>query len=159
MVSGLAKCGLLTKNIIKMDKAKRILEEALSYKNCDGLIEENSRLEDAVLYAINKALLQPPVSGSLQFREPLCLTVKYALAFDFRALVESMADCKIKNVIEIKSGELLQYWIECPKEKENEITDMAFMTWVKNPVFQKYYHDTRAFREIADKYVSQRCQP
>lgn len=43
-----------------MDKAKRILEEALSYKNCDGLIEENSRLEDAVLYAINKALRQPP---------------------------------------------------------------------------------------------------
>ena len=94
-----------------------------------------------------------PVIGSLQFREPLCLTVKYALAFEFRALVEKMQDCKIKNVIEIKSGELLQYWIECPKEKENDITDMAFMTWIKNPVFQKYYHDTRAFQEIADKYV------
>ena len=49
------------------------------------------------------------VSGSLQFREPLCLTVKYALAFEFRALVERIADCKVKNVIEIKSGELLQY--------------------------------------------------
>lgn len=98
------------------------------------------------------------VSGSLQFREPLCLTVKYALAFEFRALVERIADCKVKNVIEIKSGELLQYCIECPKEKENEITDMAFMTWIKNPVFQKYYHDTRAFQEIADKYVSERCQ-
>lgn len=60
----MAQCGLLTKNIIKMDKAKRILEEALSYKNCDGLIEENSRLEDAVLYAINKALRQPLVMGS-----------------------------------------------------------------------------------------------
>jgi hypothetical protein len=48
-----------------MDKAKRILEEALSYKNCDGLIEENSRLEDAVLYAINEALRQPLVSGEL----------------------------------------------------------------------------------------------
>ena len=39
-----------------MNKAKSILEQALHYKNCDGLIEENSRLEDAVLYAINEAL-------------------------------------------------------------------------------------------------------
>ena len=112
--------------------------------------------------AMNKELNQPSclaaVSGSLQFREPLCLTVKYALAFEFRALVERMQDCKIKNVIEIKSCELLQYWIECPKEKENEITDMAFMTWIKNPVLQKYYHDTMAFQEIAEKYVSERCQ-
>lgn len=104
------------------------------------------------------ASCQTAFSGSLQFRKPLCLTVKYALAFEFRALVEQMKDCKIKNVIEIKSGELLQYWIECPKEKENDITDMAFMTWIKNPVFQKYYHDTRAFQEIAEKYVSERCQ-
>lgn len=56
-----------------MDKAKRILEEALNYKNCDGLIGENSRLEDAVLYAINQALRQPPVSGqSEQFICPCC---------------------------------------------------------------------------------------
>lgn len=48
-----------------MDKAKQILEESLSYKNCDGLIEENSRLEDAVLYAINQALLQAHVIKSL----------------------------------------------------------------------------------------------
>ena len=105
----------------------------------------------------NSASCQTDVSGSLQFREPLCLTVKYALAFEFRTLVESMADCKVKNVIEIKSGELLQYLIECPKEKENEITDMAFMTWINNPVFQKYYHNTRAFQEIANKYVSECC--
>jgi hypothetical protein len=48
-----------------MDKAKQILEEALSYKNCDGLIDEGSRLEDAVLYALNEALRQPLVSKSL----------------------------------------------------------------------------------------------
>jgi len=41
-----------------MDKAKNILENALSYKNCEGLIEEDSRLEDAVLHAINEALNQ-----------------------------------------------------------------------------------------------------
>ena len=44
-----------------MNKAKQILEEALSYKNCGGLIEENSRLEDIILYAINQALRQPDV--------------------------------------------------------------------------------------------------
>jgi hypothetical protein len=118
----------------------------------------NAGLCDCINRMRNQALPQPLVSGSLQYREPLCLTVKYALAFEFRALVERMQDCKVKNVIEIKSGELLQYWIECPKEKENEITDMAFMTWIKNPVFQKYYHDTRAFQEIAEKYVSERCK-
>lgn len=48
-----------------MNKAKEILEQALSYKNCDGLIEENSRIEDVVLYAINEALRQPPVSGQI----------------------------------------------------------------------------------------------
>lgn len=60
-----------------MDKAKRILEEALRYKNCDGLIEQNSRLEDAVLYAINQALLQPPVSGELPYLEELRAKVEY----------------------------------------------------------------------------------
>jgi len=104
---------------------------------------------------VRVASCQTAVSDSLHFLKPLCLTVKYALSFEFRELVEQMQDCKIKNVIEIKSGELLQYWIECPKEKENEITDMAFMTWIKNPVFQKYYHDTRAFQKIAEKYVSE----
>ena len=128
-----------------MEKIDQILESL--YDRVIEPIEAKQQLLD--LFA---------VSGSLQFREPLCLTVKYALAFEFRALVERIADCKVKNVIEIKSGELLQYWIECPKEKENEITDMAFMTWIKNPVFQKYYHDTMAFQEIADKYVSERCQ-
>lgn len=91
-------------------------------------------------------------------REPICLTVKYNLAFEFRALVEKTEGCVVKNVIEIKSGELLQYWIDCPKEKENLITDMAFMTWIKNPVFQKYYHGTKAFDEISEKYISEHCK-
>ena len=98
------------------------------------------------------------VIDSFQYRELLCLTVKYHLAFEFRKLVERIKDCNINNVIEIKSGELLQYWIECPKEKENEITDMAFMTWIKNPVFQKYYNDTIEFQEIAENYISEHCK-
>lgn len=94
----------------------------------------------------------------MEIKEPLCLTVKYALAFEFRALVEQLPGCKIINVIEIKNCEYLQYWIECPKEQENKITDMAFMTWIKNPVFQKYYHGTKAFEEIAAKYIEQHCE-
>ncbi|HRN86919.1 MAG TPA: hypothetical protein PK863_06435 [Candidatus Dojkabacteria bacterium] len=90
-------------------------------------------------------------------KNPLCLTVKYGLAFEFRRLVEQEANCSILKVIEIKSGELLQYWIDCPKEKENLITDLAFMTWIKNPVFQKYYHETKAFQEIAQDYISEQC--
>ena len=89
--------------------------------------------------------------------ETLCLTVKYDLAYDFKVLVQSVQGCKIKNVIEMKTGELIQYWIECPKEKENEITEMAFMTWVRNPVFQMYYHHSKAFQEIAERYISERC--
>lgn len=88
------------------------------------------------------------------YKEPLCLNVKYPLAFEFRALVEKIPDCKVKNVIEIKTCEILQYWIECPKEKEDEIIDMAFMTWIKNPEFQKYYKETSAFKKMIEEDVS-----
>jgi hypothetical protein len=81
-------------------------------------------------------------------REPLGLFVYSPLAFAFRGLVERMAECKIKHIIELKSGQLLQYWIECPANKEDEIKEMAFMTWIKNPVYQKYYQDTSAFKEL-----------
>lgn len=37
-----------------MKTPKETLHAALSYKNCDGLIEEGSRLEDAVLYAMQE---------------------------------------------------------------------------------------------------------
>ncbi len=90
--------------------------------------------------------------------EPLCLTVRFALAYEFRALVEQIPNCKIINVFEINQGNLLQYWIECPKESEDLIVDMAFMTWIKNPVFQKYYHDTKAFQTILTDYIEQRLQ-
>ena len=142
-----------------MDKIK--LQSILTWYS-SGKLKDEEAIEKICALANQSSsteqLNKPAVSVSLQFLEPLCLTVKYALAFEFRALVEQMQDCKIKNVIEIKSCELLQYWIECPKEKENEITDMAFMTWIKNPVFQKYYHETRSFQEIAEKYVSEQCQ-
>lgn len=90
-----------------------------------------------------------------EFKEPLCLTVKYDLSFEFRTLVESEEKCIIKNVIEIQSGKLIQYWIDCPKEKDNIITDMAFMTWIRNPVFQKYYHGTKAFETISENYIAE----
>lgn len=54
-----------------MNKAKQILEEALSYKNCGGLIEEDSRLEDIILYAINQALRQPDCDSERELNPPL----------------------------------------------------------------------------------------
>lgn len=69
--------------------------------------------------------------------ENLCLAVKYQLSGEFRSLVESIQGCRVLNVVEIKSCEILQFVIECPTEKQNTVVDYAFMTWIKNPVFQK----------------------
>jgi hypothetical protein len=55
-------------------KAKEIL--ALSYKNCEGLIEEGSRLEDAVLYAINEALSGSCSHQWYQYAENVLLCLK-----------------------------------------------------------------------------------
>jgi len=96
------------------------------------------------------------VLPAVEFREPLCLRVKYELSADFVSKVNSEKDCKVQKVIEILNCKMLEYWIDCPKEKESLITDYAFMTWIKNPVFQKYYHGTRAFEEIAEQYIAER---
>lgn len=89
-------------------------------------------------------------------KEPLVLTVIYKLAPEFSSKVSAEEGCTIKDVIEIKSCKFLQYWIDCPEDKVNMITDWAFMTWIKNPVFQKYYHGTKAFEEIAEEYIKER---
>ncbi len=81
--------------------------------------------------------------------------IKFELSYEFKTLVEKEGG-EIKNVCEIKSGEILQYWIICPKEKEGLISDYAFQTWIKNPVFQKYYHVSKEFQKIADKYILDR---
>jgi len=90
------------------------------------------------------------------FNMPLCLRVNYELSTEFVSMVHSEKDCKVQKVIEILNCKVLEYWIECPKEKENIISDYAFMTWIKNPVFQKYYQDSKAFKEIAEKYLSEK---
>lgn len=90
-----------------------------------------------------------------EYKEPLILSVKYALMNEFLELVRR-EELEIKKVVELVNCEVLQYWIDCPKEKENLITDYAFMTFIKNPVFQKYYHGTKAFEEIAEKYIKER---
>lgn len=95
---------------------------------------------------------------AVEFREPLCLRVKYELSAEFVLKVNSEKGCRVQKVIEILNCKMLEYWIDCPKEKENLITDYAFMTWIKNPVFQKYYHGSRAFEKIADDYISERLK-
>jgi len=96
------------------------------------------------------------VLPAVEFRDPLCLRVKYELSADFVSKVNSEKDCKVQKVIEILNCKMLEYWIDCPKEKESLITDYAFMTWIKNPVFQKYYHGTKAFELIAENYIAER---
>lgn len=89
------------------------------------------------------------------FKLPIAFNVKYELMNEFRRLVEAHPDCKVKNVIEIKTCRVIQYWIDCPKSLEALISDYAFMTWIANPVFQKYYHGTPAFEKIANKYIAE----
>lgn len=96
------------------------------------------------------------VLPAVEFREPLCLRVKYGLSAEFVSKVNSEKDCKVQNVFEILNCKMLEYWIDCPKEKESLITDYAFMTWIKNPVFQKYYHGSKAFELIAENYIAER---
>lgn len=97
-----------------------------------------------------------PMLAAVEFREPLCLCVKYELSAEFVSKVNSESNCKVQKVIEILNCKMLEYWIDCPKEKESLITDYAFMTWIKNPVFQKYYLGTKAFEQIAENYISER---
>lgn len=86
---------------------------------------------------------------------PLCLRVNYDLSTEFVSKVKSEG-CKIEKVIEIINCKLLEYWIDCPKEKENIISDYAFMTFIKNPVFQMHYSGTKAFESLAEKYIQER---
>jgi hypothetical protein len=94
------------------------------------------------------ATLQAEYEYQHDYRVPFVTMVKYQLHLDFRSLVEQLPGCKVVKVIEIKTCELLQYWIECPKEAEQQINDMAFMTFIKNPEFQKYYKDSTAFQKL-----------
>lgn len=82
---------------------------------------------------------------------PLESPVCYDLHNEFRALVEKQPDCSIRKVIELKSCVLLLYWIDCPKHMDETITEMAFMTHITNPKFQKYYADTKAFKDLIFK--------
>jgi hypothetical protein len=90
--------------------------------------------------------------------EPLILSVKYELASEFSLKVNSEPGCKTNKVIELVNCKVLQYWIDCPKEKEDLISDYAFMTWIKNPVFQKYYHESEKFKAIAEEYLKSKAE-
>lgn len=82
----------------------------------------------------------------------LHLFVNYALSSDFVNKVNSEGFGYIKNVFEIISCELLQYWIECPQCKVEIITEYAFMTFIRNPKFQKHYADSSNYKPIGEQY-------
>lgn len=78
--------------------------------------------------------------------------VNYNLSSDFVDKVNSEGNGYIKNVFEYISGELLQYWIECPPNKVEIIQEYAFMTFIKNPKFQKHYASSKNYKPIGEKY-------
>lgn len=87
------------------------------------------------------------------YESPVEIFVNYELSDECRKLIQALPDCSIVKVIEIVSCKVLSFWVKCPKELEPEISDMAFMTFIKNPVFQRRYHGTKAFEIISERYV------
>ena len=72
------------------------------------------------------------------YKWPKEYPVQYHLAGQFlsKALAEG---CKQVNVIEQITCNVLLYVLDVPDGKEELISDLAFMTHIKNPKFQKYY--------------------
>lgn len=92
-------------------------------------------------------------NGFLDTRKQLSLSVKYALSNDFRSLAESIEGVVVTNVVELKANEVLHYTLLCPHDKQNEVTELGFMTWIRNPVFQKFYSGCSAFAPIAEEFL------
>lgn len=81
-----------------------------------------------------------PMDKTLQY------PVRYALRCEFRRLVEGEG-CKIVNVIETISRQVITYIIDVPDDKVKIVEDYAFMTFITNEAFQKYYKITPALLE------------
>lgn len=73
-----------------------------------------------------------------EFKQIREYPVGYHLSQQFRdkAVEEG---CVVYKVVELKSCVLLHYILIVPEGKEDLIDDMAFMTHIYNPEFQKYY--------------------
>lgn len=83
------------------------------------------------------------------------LSVREELSYQFQCLTEKLGGVKFLNVVQPCKG-ILYHIIEADKSIHNQITDYAFMTFIKNPVFQKYYHGTDEFKNISEQYINER---
>lgn len=92
------------------------------------------------------------------YQSPVEVFINYELSVDCRRLIEALPDCSIVKVVEIISCKVLAFWVNCPKELEKEVSDIAFMTFIKNPVFQRRYQGTKAFDVIAERYIASQCE-
>jgi hypothetical protein len=79
---------------------------------------------------------QPPTDCVINH---ICVGVDFERHLQFRQKVEQIEDCRILSVVEVLQGKSLLYIIDCPQEKTEIIEDLAAMTIIKNPEFQKYY--------------------
>lgn len=69
------------------------------------------------------------------------LRVRLAFMDQFREKI-TREGCKVINVIELIRCQVILFIVDVPFEKEELIIDLAFMTFIKNPEFQKYYSIT-----------------
>lgn len=81
------------------------------------------------------------------------LAVYPPLEQDFRELVQK-ENGKITWNTEIIMGKWVILFIEVDNSKNELINDMAFMTFVKNPKFQKYYTNSENYKKIANEYIT-----
>jgi hypothetical protein len=63
--------------------------------------------------------------------------VRHDRAYKFKDLAVAEG-CSYVNIIDW-SNELIEVWLMVPDDKKELVTEMAFMTHISNPEFQKYY--------------------
>lgn len=64
--------------------------------------------------------------------------VRLQLSDQFRDKINEIGG-KVENVVEQIAQVGLTFILEIPDDQEEYVQDLAFMTWIKNPKFQKYY--------------------
>ena len=64
------------------------------------------------------------------FMNTLILPIFFNCHNEFCLDIKRLRECKIVKVREIKTCELLEYWIECPPELEQKVTEMGCNTFI-----------------------------
>ena len=71
------------------------------------------------------------------------------ISAECRWLIEK-AGGKIINTVGTLDPNIILLIVEYPPELEAQIADYAFMTWISNPAFQKYYLESKAWQDYSE---------